>query len=100
VAIRVDVEPVLDLCDPALQARYGITPQELRGDHPWDLVACRRVMWLAVHRDGYRAIRAPSAAAEGEVNLMVNPASAAGRLMLETAGQRVAINYGSAPSRP
>jgi hypothetical protein len=31
VAIHVDVEPVLDLCDPVLQVRYGITLQELRG---------------------------------------------------------------------
>jgi RES domain-containing protein len=100
VAIRVDVEPVLDLCDPTLQACYGITLRELRGDHPSDLAACRRVMRLTVHRDGYRAIRAPSAAAEGEVNLMVYPASAAGRLLLANTGQRVAINYGPAQVRP
>jgi hypothetical protein len=100
VAIHVDVEPVLDVCDPALQARYEITLRELRGDRRSDLMACRRVMGLAVHRDGYQAIRAPSAAAEGEVNLMVYPASAAGRLLLANTAQRVAINYGSAPLRP
>jgi RES domain-containing protein len=99
VSIHVDVEPVLDLCDPRLQARYGITLDQLRGDRASDLSACRRVMRVAVQSQGYRAIRAPSAAAEGEINLMVYPASTAGRLLLTNGNERLAINYVPTPLR-
>jgi hypothetical protein len=60
VTVFVDVEPVLDLTDSTLQASYRMTDARMRGA---DYRACRHVVRRAILLDGYRAIRAPSAAA-------------------------------------
>lgn len=98
VSIRVTVEPVLDLTEPAIQALFGITPAQMTGSDSSDLAACRRAVQVAF-ASGYRAIRAPSAAAAGERNLMIYPESAAGRLLLENGADRRPINHGPSPLR-
>lgn len=97
VSIQVDVEPVLDLGDPEMQARYEITDRQLRGR---SYVPCHRVVREAVLRDGYRAIRAPSAAVDGVVNLMIYPESQDGRLRYADGPDRLPINHGPDPLRP
>lgn len=96
VSVRVDVEPVLDLTDPEVQARYGITARQMRSP---GYTPCHRVVNEAVLRDGYRAIRAPSAAVDGVVNLMIYPESQHGRLRYSDGPDRLAINHGPAPLR-
>jgi hypothetical protein len=97
VSIQVDVEPVLDLCDPEVQLRYEITDRLMRGrSYAW----CHRVVNEAILRDGYRAIRAPSAAVDGVVNLMIYPESQDGRLRYSDGPDRLPINHGPAPLRP
>jgi hypothetical protein len=97
VSVRVDVEPVLDLTDPAMQDLYGILERQLRSRA---YTPCHRVVNQAILHDGYRAIRAPSAAGDGLVNLMVYPESHAGRLRYSDGPDRIAINHGPAPLRP
>ena len=97
VSIRVDVQPVLDLTDPEQCERYGIRPGELAAAR---YTACHRVVREAVLRDGFRAIRAPSAAVPREINLMIYPESQHGRLRYSDGASRIAINYGASPLRP
>lgn len=97
VSVQVDVEPVLDLTDPQNQARYSITEQQMRSPAH---VHCHRVVHEAVLRDGFRAIRAPSAAIDGVVNLMIYPESHEGRLRYSDGPDRLPINHGPAPLRP
>lgn len=100
VSVEVDVQDVLDLTDPDLQARYDIQSAQLRGDSADDLRACHRVVRQAVLTDGYRAIRAPSAAGKRDANLMIYPESQHGRLVLSNGPHRVALNHGPHPLRP
>lgn len=100
VSVRVDVAPVLDLTNPDLQAHYTITVAQIIGERSHDLSACRRVVRRAVIEDGYRAVRAPSAAMLGEMNLMIYPESQHGRLLLSNGGARLCINHGPHPLRP
>lgn len=97
VSIQVDVEPVLDLGNPEMQARYQISERQMRGR---SYVPSHRVVHEAVLRDGYRAIRAPSAAIDGVVNLMIYPESQDGRLRYSDGPDRLPINHGPAPLRP
>jgi hypothetical protein len=97
VSVVVDVEPVLDLTDPAVQARYGITLAQIRSAR---YGACRHVVRRAVLVEGYRAIRAPSAAAINEINLMAYPESQHGRLFTSDGPDRIPLNYGPSPLRP
>jgi len=97
VSIRVDVEPVLDLLDAAVRERYAVTTAELMVGR---YTACHRLVRQAVLREGFRAIRAPSAAVPGETNLMIYPESQHGRLRYADGASRVAINYGANPLRP
>lgn len=99
VSIHVTVSPVLDLLDAEIQRRYGVTLADMTGDGTRHLAACRRVARHVV-ADGYRAIRAPSAASEGEVNLMIYPESQHGSLLLSDGPIRLPINYGPHPLRP
>ncbi|HST62042.1 MAG TPA: RES family NAD+ phosphorylase [Longimicrobium sp.] len=97
VSIQVDVEPVLDLGDEDVRARYGVTERQLLGA---GYGSSHRVVREAVLRDGFRAIRAPSGAVEGVVNLMIYPESHAGRLRYSDGPDRLPINHGPAPLRP
>jgi RES domain-containing protein len=96
VSLHVNVEPVADLTEPAVRERYEIAPADLVSP---DCRACHRAMH-AILRDGYRAIRAPSAAAPGEVNLLIYPERTDGRLLLSNGPHRVPINHGSSPLWP
>jgi RES domain-containing protein len=97
VSIRVDVQLVLDLLDPEVRERYAIANDDIVAGR---YTACHRVVREAVLRDGFRAIRAPSAAVPGEMNLMIYPESQHGRLRYADGGSRIAINYGPSPLRP
>lgn len=97
VSVQVDVEPVLDLGTPENQARYGITERQMRAP---GYTPCHRVVREAILRDGFRAIRAPSAAVDGVVNLMIYPESHEGRLRYSDGPDRLPINHGPAPLRP
>lgn len=97
VSIRVDVEPVLDLGDEEVRARYGVTERQLLGA---GYGISHRVVREPVLRDGFRALRAPSAAVEGVVNLMIYPESHSGRLRYVDGPDRLPINHGPAPLRP
>jgi hypothetical protein len=89
------VEPVLDLIDRAMQSRYAVTREALAG---LGYGECHRVLRRAL-ADGYRAIRAPSAALRRSVNLVIYPERSEGRLVLRNGPHREAINHGSAPLR-
>jgi hypothetical protein len=97
VSIHVDVEPVLDLGDEDVRARYQVTERGLLGA---GYGTSHRVVREAVLRDGFRAIRAPSAAGEGIVNLMIYPESHSGRLRYSDGPDRLPINFGLDPLRP
>jgi RES domain-containing protein len=97
VSIQVDVAPVLDLADPEVRLRYGITAGQLCAA---GYTACHSVVRRAVLVDGYRAIRAPSAAAPGELSLMIYPESQHGRLRYADGPHRRAINHGPAVLLP
>jgi RES domain-containing protein len=94
VSIKVDVEPVLDLFDPEMMARYELTEQRIRG---YSYGFTHQAVQQAILHDGFRAIRAPSAAVDGVVNLMIYPESHEGRLRYSDGPDRLAINHGPAP---
>lgn len=97
VSVKVDVEPVLDLFDPEMVERYELTGSRMLGrGYGFTHQAVRQ----AVLHDGFRAIRAPSAAVDGVVNLMIYPESHEGRLRYFDGPDRLAINHGPAPLRP
>jgi RES domain-containing protein len=97
VSLLVDVEPVLDLTDPAVLERLEIeNPDVLIGDTARHLAICRRIARNAL-QDGYRAIQAPSAAAAGEGTLLIYPESEHGRLLLRNGPDRIPLNYGPDP---
>jgi len=93
VSLQVDVEPVADLTDPAVMRGLGISAAQLVSTI---YGPCHRAM-LAAIRAGYRGIRAPSASAAGEMNLMIYPERTDGRLLLSNGPDRVPINYGPSP---
>jgi RES domain-containing protein len=93
VSIHVDVAPVLDLTDPRVLATLGVAPSAMIAQ---GYAACHRIVRRAVLKEGFRAIKAPSAAGAGEVNLMVYPESQHGRLRYGNGPDRRAINYGPA----
>jgi RES domain-containing protein len=97
VSVLIDVEPVLDLTDPVNQARYGITREAMLSSR---YTACHRVVRRAILTDGFRGIRAPSAAAPHELNLMVFPENQSGRLLTSDGPDRLPLNHGRAPLRP
>lgn len=64
------VEPVLDLTLEEERKRLGILPGTLTGDEPEELEACRTLADWARAR-GFQGLLVPSAAAPGEVNLVI-----------------------------
>lgn len=98
VSILVDVEPVLDLLDTALQAHYGVSQDEMVAP---SYSTCHRTVRRAILEDGYRAIRAPSASGLREQHtLMLYPERSGGRCSAVNGPDRIPINYGPAPLRP
>lgn len=92
ITIEVAVEPVLDLTDAAIRARYGIRLTALTSDAADDLKTCGVIADLA-RSEGYRAILSPSAALHDAVNLNIYVEGPASRLSLRKGGERIALNY-------
>jgi len=89
VAVKVDINPVLDLTSK----KSSLVPPSssfLVGDDPDDLEKCRVLADTARERD-YAAIIVPSAALEGEKNLIVYVDGVAGNVSLDTGSERLAI---------
>lgn len=90
VSIEIDVGPVLDLTDPVVAAQLNVTQEMLCADSDDALELCRTIAtWARIQ--GYRAILAPSAAAAGEVNLMVYVDGTAEHLHLEVGSDRMPL---------
>ena len=84
------VEPVLDLTLEREQRRLGISLEILTGDEPRDLDACLEVAdW--VRSQGYQGLLVPSAAAAGEVNLVIYIDGPAANLDFTDGEERIAI---------
>lgn len=98
VSIRVDVDPVLDLLDPALRDHYEVSEDELVASTH---TACHWIVRRAVLQEGYRAIRASSATElREERTLMLYPERSGGRCNLSNGPDRLPINHGADPLRP
>lgn len=98
VSIWVDVDPVLDLLDTALQVRYRVFEDDLVA---LSYTACHGIVRRAVLQEGYRAIRARSATRlQGERTLMLYPERSGGRCSLSNGPDRLPINHGPDPLRP
>lgn len=61
--IRVRLTRILDLTDPAMLQRVGVTREEILAEDP----ALPRAIGDAAHRLGYEAVLAPSATGSGRV---------------------------------
>jgi RES domain-containing protein len=61
--IRVRLTRVLDLTDPAMLERLGVTREGIQAEDP----ALPRAIGEAAHRLGYEAVLAPSATGSGRV---------------------------------
>ncbi len=84
------VEPVLDLTVEDEQARLGISSGIMTGDKADDLEACREVADWARSQD-YQGLLVPSAAASGDVNLIIYIDGPAGNLDFTNGPERIAI---------
>ncbi|CAN5647208.1 hypothetical protein BH23GEM7_BH23GEM7_11310 [soil metagenome] len=62
LTLRVELRKVLDLTDPAIRRQWDIALEDLQAD---DYLRCQEVAQVA-RRQGYEAIRYPSATGEGE----------------------------------
>ena len=89
VSIKVELEPVVDLTDPATSP-IPPTTAFLTGDTDEDIEQCRKLA-DELRSFGYVGILAPSAAARGEKNLMIYIDGPASSVMLEDGGDRISI---------
>ena len=90
VSIKVDINPVLDLTNQKTSLVPPSSPF-LVGDDPDDLEKCR-VLADTAREQGYAAIIAPSAAREGEKNLIIYIDRPAGNIQLDDGGKREPLN--------
>lgn len=70
VRIEAELDPVLDLGDPAIRRSRGVDGLVIVQDGPVVLEYCRSIADLA-RSDGFVAIRSPSAAVPGTFNLNI-----------------------------
>lgn len=92
VSVHVTVQPVLDLTDAAVQRRYGVERAMLTGDDDAAMETCRSIADLA-RAERYRAIRSPSAALAGAVNLTIDLEGRAADLRRRDGLHREPLNY-------
>jgi hypothetical protein len=95
VSIAVRVRPVADLTDHTFRRRFGVALTQLMGDES-DWEACRTLADV-LRAERYRALHVPSAALAGAANLIVYLEGAAGDLLLDEGGDRIALNHGPDP---
>jgi RES domain-containing protein len=89
VSIKVELDPVVDLTDPATSPIPPITAF-LTGDTDQDIEHCRKLA-DQLRSFGYVGILAPSAAIRGEKNLMIYIDGPASSVMLEDGGERIPV---------
>jgi len=89
VSLDVDITPVVDLTDPA-SSPVSIRSPFLTGDEPDDLESCRTLADY-IRALGNSAIIAPSAALQGEKNLVIYIDGPARNLGLSVGGARVPL---------
>ena len=90
VSVRVSVDPVLNLTDPAVIATLGVNVADFLGDDDTSLERCRTVSDFA-RAQGYRALIVPSAALAGAKNLVVFLDGPAHELELEVGPDRMPV---------
>lgn len=91
VAIDLAVRPVVNLSDPVVRGELEIARDVITSDRDRDREACRQVADL-VRSLGVWAIRHPSAAADGEENLVIYP-EVTPRDFRADVGERRPLNY-------
>lgn len=91
VAIDLAVRPVVNLSDPAVRQDLGVDVAVITSDRAQARETCRRIADL-VRSLGVWAIRHPSAAADGEENLVIYPEVTPRDFHAEV-GDRRALNY-------
>lgn len=89
VSVVVDVNPVLDLTSAKMSPISPSAPF-LTGDDPRDIEACRSLA-DSLRAQGFSGIVAPSAAAEGEKNLVIYIDGPARRVSLDVGHDRIPI---------
>ena len=86
VSINVDIDPVMDLTN---KKKSLISPGSpfLTGDESEDLENCR-ILADTIREQGFAGIIVPSAALEGEKNLIIFIDGPAGKIKLDESGTR------------
>lgn len=90
VAVKVDINPVLDLTSKK-SSLVPLSSPFLVGDDPDDLEKCR-ILADTAREQGYAAIIVPSAALTGEKNLIIYIDGVAGNIQLDDGGKRLPLS--------
>ncbi|MCK4488817.1 MAG: RES family NAD+ phosphorylase, partial [Anaerolineales bacterium] len=90
VAVKVDINPVLDLTSKK-SSLVPLSSPFLAGDDPDDLEKCR-ILADTAREQGYAAIIVPSAALAGEKNLVIYIDGVAGNIQLDDGGKRLPLS--------
>lgn len=90
VSIEVSIEPVLDLTDASTIATLGMDVTQYLGDDDDSREACRTVADFA-RAKGFRGILVPSAAADGEKNLVIFVDIPSAQLTLQAGPDRLSL---------
>ena len=90
VAVKVDINPVLDLTSKK-SSLVPLSSPFLVGDDPGDLEKCR-ILADTAREQRYAAIIVPSAALAGEKNLVIYIDGVAGNIQLDDGGKRLPLS--------